>query len=277
MDDYESLRRLSEAGVARRFSTDTVLTRDTDSFMVGELVFVGGTLPGKIAYIGETKFGGGDWAGVVLEKPFGKHDGTVGGHQYFQCEPRHGVFSRLTRLSREPLGSPPPEWHAPSTSAGGGSPSRRSSQASADGGADSRPGSRRTSRSSPVATLPTGARRSSSPAKAPPSPARRSSSPSFTVPTPARCGDRVSVSSSVIGRRLGTVRYVGHAEFADGVWVGIQLDEPRGRNDGSVAGKRYFECEPDYGLFAPLNRVTVVQRRISASRDHVGADVDGFY
>ena len=62
-----------------------ILTRDTDSFMVGEPVFVGGTLPGKIAYIGETKFAGGDWAGVVLERPFGRSDGASLLHPPLLC------------------------------------------------------------------------------------------------------------------------------------------------------------------------------------------------
>lgn len=32
---------------------------------------MGGTKPGQIAYIGETNFGNGDWAGVVLDEPIG--------------------------------------------------------------------------------------------------------------------------------------------------------------------------------------------------------------
>lgn len=57
-----------------RFRADTsvVLTEDTESFMIGDRVWVGGTKPGRIAYIGETKFAPGDWAGVVLDEPIGK-------------------------------------------------------------------------------------------------------------------------------------------------------------------------------------------------------------
>lgn len=40
--------------------------------MIGDRVWVGGTKPGRIAYIGETKFAPGDWAGVVLDEPIGK-------------------------------------------------------------------------------------------------------------------------------------------------------------------------------------------------------------
>lgn len=55
-------------------STDQgiVLTTDTDSFIIGQRVWVGGVRPGHIAYIGETHFAPGDWAGVVLDEPSGE-------------------------------------------------------------------------------------------------------------------------------------------------------------------------------------------------------------
>lgn len=48
-----------------------ILTEDTDSFIIGERVWVGGTKPGQIAYIGETQFAPGEWAGIVLDEPIG--------------------------------------------------------------------------------------------------------------------------------------------------------------------------------------------------------------
>ena len=76
---------------------------DTDSFIIGMNVYVDGVKPGRIQFIGETKFGPGEWAGVFLDEPIGKNDGSVMSTRYFTCEPRHGVFSRLYRLTREPI------------------------------------------------------------------------------------------------------------------------------------------------------------------------------
>ncbi|XP_058987003.1 restin homolog isoform X2 [Musca domestica] len=89
----------------RRRSSDhgAILTHDTEQFIIGQRVWVGGIRPGQIAYIGETHFAPGDWAGIVLDEPSGKNDGCVAGKRYFQCEPKRGIFSRLTRLTLAPL------------------------------------------------------------------------------------------------------------------------------------------------------------------------------
>lgn len=61
--------------------------------------------------------------------------------------------------------------------------------------------------------------------------------------------------------KTGVVRFVGTTEFSPGQWIGIELDQPTGKNDGSVKGVRYFECSKTgnaqglYGLFVRPNTV----------------------
>ena len=50
----------------------------------------------------------------------------------------------------------------------------------------------------------------------------------------------------------GVVRYVGEYHVKPGTWVGIELETPRGKNNGTIAGKQYFECEDKHGLFLSL-------------------------
>ncbi|MEQ2222749.1 Dynactin subunit 1 [Ilyodon furcidens] len=71
-------------------------------------------------------------------------------------------------------------------------------------------------------------------------------------------GRPVKVGSlvEVIGKgQRGTVAYIGTTLFASGKWVGVILDEPKGKNDGTVQGKRYFTCEENRGIFVRQSQV----------------------
>lgn len=113
---------------------------------------------------------------------------------------------------------------------------------------------------------------------------------SAVLPEWLKEGEFVSVGAN----KSGTVRYLGPTEFAEGTWVGVELEVPAGRfrfdptplihlicshsswtwmhcqlkphycvflflsgkNDGSVAGKHYFHCNPGYGVLVRPDRVT---------------------
>ncbi|PWY89512.1 dynactin [Aspergillus sclerotioniger CBS 115572] len=58
--------------------------------------------------------------------------------------------------------------------------------------------------------------------------------------------------------RQATVRFVGTTHFAVGEWIGIELDEPTGKNDGAVQGERYFDCKPGFGMFVRPTAIAAV-------------------
>uniref|UniRef100_A0A8I5NN68 Dynactin subunit 1 n=1 Tax=Papio anubis TaxID=9555 RepID=A0A8I5NN68_PAPAN len=73
---------------------------------------------------------------------------------------------------------------------------------------------------------------------------------------PLRVGSRVEVIGK--GHR-GTVAYVGATLFATGKWVGVILDEAKGKNDGTVQGRKYFTCDEGHGIFVRQSQIQVFE------------------
>ncbi|KND03013.1 uncharacterized protein SPPG_02084 [Spizellomyces punctatus DAOM BR117] len=77
-----------------------------------------------------------------------------------------------------------------------------------------------------------------------------------TPRTPSETAYLPEVGSVVeINGVIGKVHYAGTTSFATGLWVGIELEAPKGKNDGSVQGIRYFTCEMGYGVFVRPSQV----------------------
>ncbi|XP_026879376.2 dynactin subunit 1 isoform X2 [Electrophorus electricus] len=83
-------------------------------------------------------------------------------------------------------------------------------------------------------------------------------------------GRPVKVGSlvEVIGKgHRGTVAYIGTTLFASGKWVGVILEEPKGKNDGTVQGKRYFTCLENHGIFVRQSQIQLVDDGAETSPD----------
>ena len=57
------------------------------------------------------------------------------------------------------------------------------------------------------------------------------------------------------------MRFEGATSFAAGEWVGVELDEPLGKNDGAVQGVRYFSCREKHGIFCKASFLEVLRSK----------------
>ena len=56
----------------------------------------------------------------------------------------------------------------------------------------------------------------------------------------------------------GSIQFLGCVHFAQGLFVGVELDEAKGKHDGSYHGKRYFTAKDKHGVLVKQHRVELL-------------------
>lgn len=72
-------------------------------------------------------------------------------------------------------------------------------------------------------------------------------------------GAHVIVSTNSIQNKPGYIRFIGKTKFAHGMWIGVELEQEFGKNDGSLKGVRYFRCNENYGTFVRADKLSLVK------------------
>lgn len=76
--------------------------KSTYGYGLGDRVRVGQNgKKGTVAYLGETLFSKGLWAGITLDQKCGKHNGTILSQTYFVCAEGHGIFIRPDKVTAD--------------------------------------------------------------------------------------------------------------------------------------------------------------------------------
>lgn len=185
---------------------------------IGDKVCINGNRVGTLLYCGATQFASGIWAGIELNSPEGKHNGTVENVTYFRCPDKHGIFAPINRVTKTGA-----RYRMFKSSSGLSTPHRNVNYPGVN-----------VSNATPkidtgLSSLREGCR-------------------------DATVGDRVML----VDRRKGVIKFKGETQFAPGSWFGIELEKPLGKNDGSIDGVRYFQCPPNFGLFAPACKIAYI-------------------
>ncbi|NXC97036.1 CLIP4 protein, partial [Certhia familiaris] len=247
---------------------------------LGDRVVIAGQKVGTLRFCGTTEFASGQWAGVELDEPEGKNNGSVGKVQYFKCPPKRGIFAPLSKISKA-------SDHKKSSirsSSVRSSPLVKSKKvdvthitsrvnsglnmAKKDSASENNFLTANRGKTLPAKDdLPWMFYNKKSPktlfcslsflTRSKSSVLRRSWSSSTAAasegPVKLHEGSQVLLTSS---NEMGTIRYIGPTDFAPGIWLGLELRSAKGKNDGSVGEKRYFTCKQNHGVLVRPSRVT---------------------
>ncbi|XP_063702581.1 kinesin-like protein KIF13B isoform X3 [Culicoides brevitarsis] len=79
-----------------------------------------------------------------------------------------------------------------------------------------------------------------------------------------------TIGESVLIRPVnhsGVISFIGETHFQAGLWVGVELDLPMGKNDGTVQNIQYFSCKPKHGIFVRPDKL-ILDKKGRAMRSY---------
>ena len=225
-----------------------------------------GSVEGQVHFFGETHFHPGKWIGVVLPTRSGKNNGSVGGKSYFQCPDKHGLFVTEAQVKTLPPTAPSKSIVNSQADSKATKLLAALKKARAQISQAIRKGAEVVAKTKQVAEDAESALAASTQALQP-QPGTTTTPESVAqldltklqfgseAEAPAE-GVRVGVIMKKAEElRLGTVRFCGPVSFSKGLWIGVELDGPLGKIDGSILGKRYFTCPAQHGHFSNLKNI----------------------
>ena len=72
--------------------------------------------------------------------------------------------------------------------------------------------------------------------------------------------------------QTGVVRYKGPINGKEGNWIGVEANQPVGYSDGRLAGRVYFKCPDNYGLFLAPHELRLVRKKSAARKLYKSVD-----
>ena len=248
------------------FSTTSDLLASLQ-FKPGQHVLVGGAERGLVKFVGHTYFKEGLWIGVELEREKGKNDGSIDGKRYFNCSPGYGVFAPVRKVAilneeeeeEEEVALP---LSATSLVAEMMTEEEKEEEEKVAVTTMKQEGEEEVMEESEVKNEPP--REEHNPPEAMIEPPRETKQPTepltFSTTSDLLASPQFKPGQHVLvgGAERGLVKFVGHTHFKEGLWIGVELEREKGKNDGSIDGKRYFNCSPGYGVFAPVRKVAIL-------------------
>merc|ERR1712013_443375 len=67
---------------------------------------------------------------------------------------------------------------------------------------------------------------------------------------------------------FGRIAFLGCVHFAQGLFVGVELDEAKGKHDGAYHGKRYFTAKERHGVLVKQHRVELLPNKLEPSEEN---------